>query len=928
MSVDVSVIVPVYDDMPYVTRCIESVLAQTVGREKIEVIAVDDGSTDGTGDELERLAQGHPCMRVVHEPNTRGRSHCRNRGLELAQGRYVFFLDADGCLGTEALGRMVRLADEQGSDVVLGRYSAVAGASVPQSMFDRDQPRTDVFTSRVYWSLSAIKLFRRELIERQELRFPLDMRVGVDQPFVANAYLEASAISVLATYDCVYVGLGGSRSRVVTDLLGKTEVARRPMKVIGEKVEPGPKRDLLMLRHFEIELMRSLPAFLAEQVIDTRRRSFDAMRELVTSWYNDQIAARLPPKGRVAFELIRRDNYDDFCRFLEQTASQKSWEPFVDDDRVFAKYPYFREPRIAIPDTCYEVTSKVTCQRYLDAIAWRGTVLHLAGWAYLDVLSSEKATLSLVLRERTSATEYVQPVKPGPHTKLTSKVWGRRVDHRSAGFSVDVHPADIARTVPQVRGEWDAFLRIRSEGLSRECRIGRLRSQKILVDNERRRFEDGSTAGKCARIRFTKKHDNLTLVIDDQVQLAKPAEPVVARPHVGKPKAQKLSRIARQPAVGSRHQPISIASLNPDIVVVCGDRFNNNHFSVWKPYLSRLPFGVCVCTKTTGGAQVDCGFPVFAEDEGYSIQHIGRIANLKLLLYISNWPNNWRYFYQYPRAANVNNLVRHVFLGHGDSDKESSHSRVAKIYDYIVVADEAAIERYHGHGVAIPKESFLMVGAPTLPGISVRTTRGPLRNLLYAPTFEAKRADANFSSLERLRPLILAQVKANQLGFVFRPHPATGVRLPEYRTYANAISEALPKASRDKVVQFNESDAVISDVSGVMSEYLFTGKPIIVPVAPGDALARKALGESGITDVVYLWNYEAMDLQAFLSSIATDPLLDSRSEFRRKKFLGANSFDESCARFSEALTSVMRPSTSSGSRDSSSTQPDAVLDEP
>ncbi|WP_328344348.1 hypothetical protein OG873_32180 [Streptomyces violaceus] len=79
------------------------------------------------------------------------------------------------------------MADTNGSDVVLGKMVGVGGRGAPRSMFRRNQPRTDVFSSRVYWTLSPLKLFRRDLIERLELRFRTDLRVGEDQPFVAMA---------------------------------------------------------------------------------------------------------------------------------------------------------------------------------------------------------------------------------------------------------------------------------------------------------------------------------------------------------------------------------------------------------------------------------------------------------------------------------------------------------------------------------------------------------------------------------------------------------------------------------------------------------------------------------------------------------------------------------------------------------------------
>ena len=142
---DVTVIVAAFDGMPYVTRCIDSVFGQTLGIERIEIIAVDDGSTDGTGEELDRLAGLCPTMHVVHQENSGSPAHPRNVALARATGRYVFFLDADDYLGAEAMERMVTTGDENGSDMVLGRLVGIGGRKAPRSIFRVNQPRADLF---------------------------------------------------------------------------------------------------------------------------------------------------------------------------------------------------------------------------------------------------------------------------------------------------------------------------------------------------------------------------------------------------------------------------------------------------------------------------------------------------------------------------------------------------------------------------------------------------------------------------------------------------------------------------------------------------------------------------------------------------------------------------------------------------------------
>lgn len=111
----VSVVVPVYNVERYLRECLDSVLAQTYAN--IEVILVDDGSGDSSGDICRGYAEKDPRFRVYSKPNG-GASSARNYGLDKASGDYIYFLDSDDMLVPDAVGKMVALALETGADLV------------------------------------------------------------------------------------------------------------------------------------------------------------------------------------------------------------------------------------------------------------------------------------------------------------------------------------------------------------------------------------------------------------------------------------------------------------------------------------------------------------------------------------------------------------------------------------------------------------------------------------------------------------------------------------------------------------------------------------------------------------------------------------------------------------------------------------------
>lgn len=110
----VSIIIPVYNVEKYLPRCIESVLSQTYSF--IEVILVDDGSTDNSGKICDRIALINPEVKVIHKENG-GLSSARNTGIEIAKGEAIFFLDSDDYLSHDCIEKCVQIMDKTNSDI-------------------------------------------------------------------------------------------------------------------------------------------------------------------------------------------------------------------------------------------------------------------------------------------------------------------------------------------------------------------------------------------------------------------------------------------------------------------------------------------------------------------------------------------------------------------------------------------------------------------------------------------------------------------------------------------------------------------------------------------------------------------------------------------------------------------------------------------
>src|SRR4051795_8097414 len=154
----VTVIVPVFNPGADIDDCIQSLLQQTLAPGELELIFVDDGSTDGTPARLDALAQTHGNVRVEHIPNSGWPGKPRNVGLDMATGDYVFFVDNDDYLERDGLERVHAMAVQDQADIVIGKVVGHDRA-VPRALFAENR-HAIAFEPDLLALLAPHKLFR------------------------------------------------------------------------------------------------------------------------------------------------------------------------------------------------------------------------------------------------------------------------------------------------------------------------------------------------------------------------------------------------------------------------------------------------------------------------------------------------------------------------------------------------------------------------------------------------------------------------------------------------------------------------------------------------------------------------------------------------------------------------------------------------
>lgn len=177
----VSIIVPIYNAEQYLRRCVDSILNQEYT--DYELLLVNDGSTDASGDICEEYRDRDPRVIVIQKENT-GVSDSRNRALDRARGKYLQFLDSDDWITPDATRLFVRAAEEYGCDMVISDFYRVVGERLsPKGDIEEEGVLTrEEFAAHMmenpadfYYGVLWNKLYRRDIVEEHKLRMDTDI---------------------------------------------------------------------------------------------------------------------------------------------------------------------------------------------------------------------------------------------------------------------------------------------------------------------------------------------------------------------------------------------------------------------------------------------------------------------------------------------------------------------------------------------------------------------------------------------------------------------------------------------------------------------------------------------------------------------------------------------------------------------------------
>jgi glycosyltransferase involved in cell wall biosynthesis len=321
----ISLIIPFFNDEATLSKCLDSAIQQTL--KDIEILCVDDASTDSSAEVVTRYARSDPRIRLLCQSSNSGQGAARNRGMESAQGDYVFHLDADDYLSPNALEHLLGVAEFDNVDITYGRITLFEKETGRIRGYRNDSRyvlttvrRTTLnnFPSLVYAHNTLNRLYRRRFLLDHDIWFDTDPRWAEDVLFSlrSNFFAASITVSLQPTY---YYRFGNYLSKAT---LQKCQDARdnliRALRFIEARGEPPLIREMQRKQAIAASELRR-----PSQVLD-RNGLLNYVPSLTPMVANtpDEIIEDLPSYPRRFAESLRSGNYEAAVSAWEKDREQ------------------------------------------------------------------------------------------------------------------------------------------------------------------------------------------------------------------------------------------------------------------------------------------------------------------------------------------------------------------------------------------------------------------------------------------------------------------------------------------------------------------------------------------------------------------------------------------------------------------------------
>ncbi|WP_031525430.1 bifunctional glycosyltransferase/CDP-glycerol:glycerophosphate glycerophosphotransferase [Streptomyces sp. NRRL F-5123] len=465
MTPRLTVVVPVYNVEQYLEECLRSIAAQTLA--DLDVVMVDDGSTDASADIARAFAARDSRFRLVSQDNG-GLGHARNTGARHAapETEYLTFADSDDVLPPHAYGRLTALLDRSGSDFATGNVYRLTPAGRSQAWQHRGMTKTvsrthitrdlGLLSDRVAWN----KVFRRDFWNRHRLAFPEGV-LYEDTPVTIPAHFLAEAVDVSHEHVYYWRIREGSITRRRTDVKGVTDRIAAVDGVSRFLADPANTRWSRYKRDYDRSVLTDDLLYFIEALPmagpDYRRVFMDRAADYL-SRVDPGLLPGLPVELRLRWELIREGRIDDL---LDVLAHERHGGRTVFD---LAGPPLRKRAALPRPDgTPVPLSRSATAVGRSDLpvvarlrdLRWRDGKLVLSGYAYVRNADARSRRAQFTTAVATCGRRrLLLPLRAVRVPDVTDEQRQERHCYDWSGFEITVDPARLREQGQWKPGQW------------------------------------------------------------------------------------------------------------------------------------------------------------------------------------------------------------------------------------------------------------------------------------------------------------------------------------------------------------------------------------------------------------------------------------------------------------------------------------------
>ncbi|WP_285369574.1 bifunctional glycosyltransferase/CDP-glycerol:glycerophosphate glycerophosphotransferase [Streptomyces sp. RKAG293] len=461
-----SVVVPIYNVEMFLEECLESLAGQTL--RELEVIMVNDGSTDRSGEIAAAFAARDPRFRVVEQTNG-GLGHARNTGVRNCTPGvdYLTFVDSDDIIPDYAYEHFLSTLDETGSDFASGNVFTLDSKGTAQSAMHRKATATTRLKTHITRDPALIadrlapnKVFRRTFWDKYEMEFPEGV-LYEDTPLTVPAHFRARSVDILGEPTYYWRQREGGAAPSITQRRTELKSVRDRVAAVDSvsrflAEQPGKEYRKYKRWYDETALASDIRIFI--NVLPDADQEFRDLFMQVASDFLSRVEPRaldaLPALMRLKWHLIRHGKLDELLEVLSYEKKETGASlPVVRRFRRYGKFPFFGNRTVGVPNHVYRLKQELALRTKVSSITWHGDELKIEGFSYVSNLNVHKRRMSLkviALRNSKSKRTLVIPARTVFRPEATSTSGQNRYSYDWSGFELTVDAQKLKQ-----RGHWN-----------------------------------------------------------------------------------------------------------------------------------------------------------------------------------------------------------------------------------------------------------------------------------------------------------------------------------------------------------------------------------------------------------------------------------------------------------------------------------------